>query len=61
MGESDALDAFAMEIQAAAATEKSLQNQREILLQDTLAAVQDPEVRAELAAKLFNSQPEASS
>ena len=61
LGESDALDAFAMEIQAAAATEKSLQNQREILLQDTLAAVQDPEVRAELAAKLFNSQPEASS
>lgn len=61
LGEADALDAFAMEIQAAAATEKTLQNQREVLIQETLAAIQDPEARAELAAKLFNSKQEASS
>ncbi|MGV8851043.1 MAG: hypothetical protein ACOH1M_00570 [Rhodoglobus sp.] len=53
LGESDALDAFAMEIQGAAATEKTLANQRESLIQDTLAEILDPEQRATLAAALF--------
>lgn len=53
LGEADALDEFAMEVQQAAASEKTLLNAREKLLQDTLAAIVDPVNRAELAAKLF--------
>lgn len=53
LGESDALDDFAMEVQRAAATKQTLANQREQLLQDTVAAIGDPAQRAELAAALF--------
>jgi hypothetical protein len=53
LGQADALDDYAMEIQAAAATARTLDNRRHALLLDTLAAVADPKERAELAAKLF--------
>jgi len=58
LGEADALDDFSMEIQAAAASEKTLLNNREELLQQTLQAIQDPVNRAELAAKLFVPEKE---
>jgi len=54
LGEADALDEFAMEIQMATASERTLRNRRERLLQDTLEAVEDPVQRAELAARLFS-------
>lgn len=57
LGEADALDEFAMEVQQAAATEKTLLNEREKLLQETLAAIGDPVTRAELAAKLWGPKP----
>ncbi|MGY0556677.1 hypothetical protein [Lysobacter sp. A421] len=59
LGQSDALDSFAMEIQEAAARAKTLHNERETLLLDTLRAIPDPEARATMAATLFNP-PDAS-
>jgi hypothetical protein len=53
LGQADALDDFAMEIQKAAAGERSLANKREQLIQKALEDVADPERRAELAAQLF--------
>ncbi|HET7418459.1 MAG TPA: hypothetical protein VFJ61_12625 [Solirubrobacterales bacterium] len=53
LGQADALDEFAMEMQKAAAGERTLANEREQLLHQTLEKVEDPERRAELAAQLF--------
>lgn len=53
LGQADALDDFAMEVQKAAAGERTLANEREQLLQQALLDVEDPERRAELAAQLF--------
>lgn len=53
LGESDALDEFAMEVQQAAATAQTLANQRETLLQATLNAIPDPGERAKAAAALY--------
>jgi hypothetical protein len=53
LGQADALDEFAMEVQLAAASQKTLLNRREKLLQDTLAEITDPETRATMAAQLF--------
>jgi len=53
LGESDALDEFAMEVQQAAATAQTLANQREMLLQSTLGAITNPAERAKAAAELF--------
>ncbi len=53
LGESDALDEFAMEVQQAAATAQTLANQRETLLQSTLNAIADPAERAKAAAALY--------
>ena len=58
LGQSDALDSFAMEIQEAAAKEKTLRNDRELLLHETLRAIADPVERAQLAAALFNAPDE---
>jgi hypothetical protein len=54
LGEADALDEYAMEIQAAASTKQTLENKREELLQQTLGAIADPIERAKLAATLFS-------
>lgn len=53
LGQADALDNYAMEIQQAAATRETLANDREQMLQDALKAIQSPEDRAEAAAKIF--------
>lgn len=55
VGQADALDAYAMEIQQAAATKDTLANERERLILDTLAAIEDPVQRADLAAKLLGT------
>ena len=55
LGQADALDAYAMEIQAAAANEKTLANRRTELILDTLAEIADPEKRAELGARLLGT------
>lgn len=53
LGETDALDDFAMEVQRAAATERTVANDRETLLQDVIKDVGDPAERAEVAIRLF--------
>jgi len=53
LGEADALDDFAMEVQQAAASAQTLANEREKLLQSTLSDITDPSERAKLAAALF--------
>ncbi len=60
LGESDALDEFAMEVQQASATAQTLANQRERLLQSTLGAITDPAERAKAAAELFRPVKEPS-
>lgn len=55
LGQADALDAYAMEIQAAAANEKTLSNRRTELILATLAEIADPEKRAELGARLLGT------
>lgn len=55
LGEADALDSFAMEVQTATAAQQTLANRREELLQRTLSEVPDPVQRAELAAQLFGT------
>lgn len=55
LGQADALDAYAMEIQAAAASEKTLANRRTELVLDTLAAISNAEMRAELGARLLGT------
>jgi hypothetical protein len=55
LGQADALDAFAMEVQEAAATKDTLANTRERLILETLQAIDDPAQRAELAAKLLGT------
>jgi hypothetical protein len=59
LGQADALDDFAMEIQKAAAGERTLANEREQLIQQALLDVEDPERRAELAAQLFGPAKKA--
>jgi hypothetical protein len=61
LGQADALDAYAMEVQQAAAETGTLKNERESLAISTLAAIDDPVERAELYARIFNPQPPASS
>lgn len=58
LGESDALDEFAMEVQQAAASAQTLANQRETLLQSTLGAIADPVERAKAAAALYGPAKE---
>jgi len=53
VGESDALDDYAMEVQKAAAKARTLANRREKLAQETLAAIEDPRERAEAFARMF--------
>jgi hypothetical protein len=53
LGQADALDEYAMEIQAAAAGEKTLANRRDDLVLQTLGAIADPAQRAEAAAQLL--------
>jgi len=55
LGQADALDGYAMEIQQAAATKDTFANERERLILDTLAAIDDPVQRAELGAKLLGT------
>ncbi|SER78413.1 hypothetical protein SAMN05421690_10763 [Nitrosomonas sp. Nm51] len=55
LGQSDSLDAYAMEIQQAAAEKDTLANRREKMIQETLEAIDDPERRAELAARLLGT------
>lgn len=55
LGQADALDPYAMEIQQAAASKDTLANERERLILDTLAAIDDPVQRAELGAKLLGT------
>lgn len=55
LGQADALDQYAMEIQQAAATKESLANTREQLILGTLNAIDDPLQRAELGAKLLGT------
>lgn len=55
LGQADALDAFAMEVQEAAATKDTLANRREELILSTLADIDDPVKRAELGAKLLGT------
>lgn len=59
LGEADALDEYAMEIQQAAATEKTLQNNRETLLQQIVADIGDQQKKAEAASLLFNPPRDA--
>ncbi len=53
LGQSDALDNYAMEIQEAAAGKDTIANERDALLLSTLAAIGDPIERAKAAAELF--------
>ena len=53
LGETDALDDFAMEVQQAAAKERTLANERESLLHDVINDITDPVQRADAAVKLF--------
>jgi hypothetical protein len=55
LGQADALDPYAMEIQQAAATKETLANERERLILETLMAIKDPDTRAELGAKLLGT------
>lgn len=55
LGQADALDAYAMEVQEAAASKGTLANERERLILDTLRAIEDPEKRAELGARLLGT------
>ncbi|TNE61966.1 MAG: hypothetical protein EP341_00460 [Sphingomonadales bacterium] len=56
LGQQDALDSYAMEIQEAAAGRETLENERLTLLLSTLSQIQDPEARAKAAARLFSPQ-----
>ncbi|MGF1570182.1 MAG: hypothetical protein ACFCVD_19280 [Nodosilinea sp.] len=55
LGQADALDNYAMEIQVAAAHKETLANRRERLILETLAAIEDPVQRAELGARLLGT------
>ena len=55
LGQADALDNYAMEIQEAAANKETLANKREELIIDTLKAIDDPIKRAELGALLLGN------
>lgn len=54
LGQADALDAYAMVAQEAASQAKQLANEREVLAQQTLAAISDAEKRAAAFAAMFN-------
>lgn len=53
LGQADALDEYAMETQEAAAKAKTLQNERELILQRTLNDIADPAKRAEAFAQII--------
>ena len=53
LGQADALDNYAMEIQEAAARKETIANDREELLLSTISAIADPETRAKAAAVLY--------
>lgn len=53
LGQADALDPYAMEIQRAAADEQTLGNERERLLQRVVSDLKDEEARPPAAAALF--------
>ena len=52
LGQADALDSYAMEVQEAAAQKETLANKRENLILETLSQIDDPVKRAELAIQL---------
>jgi hypothetical protein len=54
LGQADALDAYAMEVQQAAAEAATLRNERERIAHETLSQISDPVARAEWYARLFN-------
>ncbi|MBD3298153.1 MAG: hypothetical protein GF341_05815 [candidate division Zixibacteria bacterium] len=60
LGQADALDAYAMESQQAAAKAKTLANERESILQRTLNDIGDPEARAAALAKMTCCDKETS-
>lgn len=53
LGQADALDQYAMKIQAETADKLALENQREALLHSVVNAIEDPIERAHTAANLF--------
>jgi hypothetical protein len=55
LGQSDALDAYAMLAQEAASEAKVLANRREELAHDALEAIADPAARAAAFAAMFNA------
>lgn len=59
LGQSDALDSYAMMVQEAAAQSRVLANTRETQAQAMLAAIADPQQRAAAYAAMFNVKPPA--
>lgn len=55
LGQADALDEYAMEVQKATATAKTLVNEREELIHSTTVNIADPEDRAEALANLIDA------
>ena len=55
LGQADALDNYAMQIQEAAATKESLTNKRDELILQTLSQISDPVERAKLAVRLLGA------
>jgi hypothetical protein len=53
LGQADALDDYAMEVQKAAAGAKTLENEREKIAHDILKAITDAKEQAEAYAKMF--------
>lgn len=53
LGEADSLDSYAMEVQLAAAKDKTLANEREALIQSTLSSISDAEKRAQAIAAIY--------
>jgi hypothetical protein len=59
LGQADALDEYAMEMQRAEAEAKTLANEREKLAQEALTGISDAEERAEAFAAMFPADNEA--
>ncbi len=59
LGQADALDQYAMQIQAETANKLAMANQREALLHGVVEAIEDPVERARAAAALFRPVSEA--
>jgi hypothetical protein len=56
LGETDALDSYAMEVQQAAANSRTLENEKVSVALDSLRSIQDPKERAAAYAAMFNQQ-----